>query len=721
MSREAFFTSRAKLPDGMSDRLFNDGDQGGDPSGRPFASCLIPLLNALGWRGEPRHVSEAIPHFAGDLDLDGFRNVLANLNYDSEAHKVRQDDIDPALTPCLFVPDEGSVRVILSISDTGHQLYDSETDSVREDVSADLLGTAYYVAQSTLKTAAEQEGFRSWMGRIARRLRVIALQAFAITLIFNLLSVVTPLFVMSVYDSVIPSASVQQLLYLLGGIVLAVGFEASFRILRSRSLAYAAGRIDHLVGVATFQQVMFLPALQTENAPLGTQIARLKEFEVVRDFFTGPLAEALLDIPFAIVFIVIIAVLGGPIAIIPIAVAVLYIALAMVAAPLNRRLTSKSGTARSTQQRFLVEAMVNLRNVKLLSAQSLWLDRHRKLSAVTAEADFKISMLNHTIQAVSTILMLSAGVGLIAFGAMRVIDGTMSSGALIAVMILGWRALSPLQSGLTALSRAEQIRMALSQINRLMRLPVERMPGDVPPLRYIGGGITFSTVSFRYTPETDPALFGVAFDAKPGEVVAISGHNGCGASTVLKLAAGIHKPQAGAVFIDGVDVRQLDAIDLRQQVGFAPQTAEFFHGTIAQNLLLAMPTATKTDMTEACRAAHLYDEIMVLPNQFETRLTDAVLSELPSGFKRKLALARAYIRKAPILLLDEPAQALDADADEALMNVIRNARGKTTVLMTTHRPSHMRLADRLILLNGGRVAFAGPPGEFLDRKQKSAA
>ena len=476
-----------------------------------------------------------------------------------------------------------------------------------------------------------------------------------------------------------------------------------------------------MVGTATFQQVMFLPALQTENAPLGTQIARLKEFEVVRDFFTGPLAEALLDIPFAVIFIIIIAILGGPIAIIPIAVAALYVALAMIAAPLNRRLTSKSGTARSTHQRFLVEAMANLRNVKLLSAQDLWLDRHRKLSAETAEADFKISMLNHTIQAFSTILMISAGVGLISFGAIRVIDGTMSSGALIATMILGWRALSPLQSGLTALNRAEQIRMALSQINRLMRLPVERMPGDVPPLRYIGGGVTFSLVSFRYTPETDPALFGVSFDAKPGEVVAISGHNGCGASTVLKLAAGIHKPQAGAVLIDGVDIRQLDAIDLRQQVGFAPQTAEFFHGTIAQNLLLAMPTATKTDMAEACRTAHLYDEIMALPNQFETRLTDAVLSELPSGFKRKLALARAYIRKAPILLLDEPAQALDADADEALMNVIRNARGKTTVLMTTHRPSHMRLADRLILLNGGRVAFDGPPGDFLDRKQKSAA
>lgn len=721
MSREAFFKSRAKLPDGLSDRLFNDTAQTSSPSERPFASCLIPLLNAIGWRGEPRHVSEAVPHFAGDLDLDGFRNVLANLNYDSEAHRVRQSDIDPALAPCLFVPDEGSVRVILSISDSSQQIYDSETDSVREDDGSNIQGTAYYVAESTLKTAAEQEGFRSWMGRIARRLRVIALQAFAITLIFNLLSVATPLFVMSVYDSVIPSTSVQQLLYLLAGITLAVGFEAGFRLLRSRSLAYAAGRIDHLVGVATFQQVMFLPALQTENAPLGTQIARLKEFEVVRDFFTGPLAEALLDIPFAVIFIVIIAILGGPIAIIPVAVAALYIAVAMVAAPLNRRLTSKAGTTRSTHQRFLVEAMANLRNVKLLSAQDLWLDRHRKLSAETAETDFQISMLNHTIQALSTILMISAGVGLISFGAIRVIDGTMSSGALIATMILGWRALSPLQSGLTALNRAEQIRMALSQINRLMRLPVERMPGDVPPLRYIGGGVTFSLVSFRYTPETDPALFGVSFDAKPGEVVAISGHNGCGASTVLKLAAGIHKPQAGAVLIDGVDIRQLDAIDLRQQVGIAPQTAEFFHGTIAQNLLLAMPTATKTDMSEACRTAHLYDEIMALPNQFETRLTDAVLSELPSGFKRKLALARAYIRKAPILLLDEPAQALDADADEALMNVIRNARGKTTVLMTTHRPSHMRLADRLILLNGGRVAFDGPPGDFLDRKQKSAA
>ena len=721
MRRKGFFSHRTKLSEAVLTELFVGIADENSQSIRQLANCLIPLLNAVGWRGDPRHVAEAVPHFVNDLDLVGLRNVLANLNFASEPHRICQSDIDPDLTPCLFVPDKGSVRVILSPTETGWTIFDGESRQIVNDDASDSIGIAFYISESTMKSEAERLGYRSWMGRIGRRLRIVVRQTLFITLIFNLLSVTTPLFIMSLYDSVIPSGSIEQLLYLLVGITAAIGFEASFRVFRSRTLAYAAGRMDHLVGAATFQQVMFLPALQTENAPLGTQISRLKEFESVRDFFTGPLAEALLDLPFVAIFIVIIATLGGPLALIPIAVAALFIVLAAVTAPAIRRLAAKTSRIRSEQQRFLVEAMGNLRSLKLLSAQSLWLERHRQYSAEAAETDFQNAMLSHFVQTISNAFMLGAGVALIAFGAVRVMNQDMSSGALIAIMILGWRALSPLQSGFTALNRIEQIRTALTQINQLMRLPTERHPGDVPPLREIGGGISFSFVSFRYTPNSDPALYGVSFDAKPGEVVAITGPNGSGKSTILKLAAGINKPQAGAVLVDGVDIRQLDAIDLRQRTGIVPQTAQFFHGTIAQNLRMAVPTATDQELLEASALAQIDGEILALPEKFETRLTDSLLSELSSGFKRKLALARAYVRKSPVLLLDEPGQALDREGDEALMRVIEQARGNTTILMTTHRPSHMRLADRLILLNAGRIAFNGPPSEFFDRQKERAA
>lgn len=720
MSGAAFLSTRNRLSEEMLSRLLAGAGDSSKRFVQQYANVLIPLLNALGWRGDPRHVAEAVPHFVNDLDLDGFRNVLANLNFSSEPHRVRLGAIDPDLLPCLFVPDKGTVRAVLSEFEDGLRIFDGELCEYRVDTDHGLDGTAYYIFESPMKTEAERLGYRSWMGRIGRRLRIIVMQALFITLLFNLLSMVTPLFIMSIYDSVIPSGSVEQLLYLLLGMALVVFFEAMFRILRSRCLAYSAGRMDHLIGVATFQQVMFLPALQTENAPLGNQISRLKEFEMVRDFFTGPLAEALLDLPFAIMFILMIAVLGGSLAVIPIIVAALFIAMAATIAPSMRRLNAKSGNLRSTQQRFLVEAMSNLRSLKLLAAERQWLERHRQLSAELAETDFRMSLLNQTVQSLSTVLMLSAGVALISFGAIRVMNFDMSGGALIAAMMLGWRALSPLQSSLTALNRADQIRSALAQVNRLMRMQVERIPGDAPPLRSVGGGITFSFVSFRYTPESYPALYGVSFAAEAGEVVAITGPNGSGKSTILKLATSIHKPQAGAILIDGVDIRQLDAIDLRQRIGFVPQIPVFFHGTVGQNLRMSNPMATDDDLRRAADVAKVLDEIVALPEGFYTRLNDVLLNELPAGFKRKLALARAYIRRPPILLLDEPGQSLDKAGDDALMNLISSLRGEATILMTTHRPSHMSLADRLILLNEGRVAFNGPPGKYLDHLKENA-
>jgi ATP-binding cassette subfamily C protein/ATP-binding cassette subfamily C protein LapB len=301
-----------------------------------------------------------------------------------------------------------------------------------------------------------------------------------------------------------------------------------------------------------------------------------------------------------------------------------------------------------------------------------------------------------------------------ALGALQVIDGDMSMGGLIAVMALGWRALSPIQSGFLALGRVEQIRSAIRQIDNLMRVPIERVPGTVPPRRTILGGITFSFVSHRYNAESDPVLFGVNFDIKPGEVVALTGHNGSGKSTAAKLAAGLYRSQTGAVLIDGVDIRQIDPIDLRQSIAFVPQVSHFFYGTISQNMRLAVPAATDEEIEAATLEARVHDEILALPEGYATRLSEQTLSALPSGFKQKLALARAYVREAPILILDEPGQALDEAGDQALMETIERLRGTTTVIIVTHRPSHMRIADRLIVMNAGKVQFDGKPEEFLD-------
>ena len=312
------------------------------------------------------------------------------------------------------------------------------------------------------------------------------------------------------------------------------------------------------------------------------------------------------------------------------------------------------------------------------------------------------------------ILMLGAGIATVGWGTLRVLDGAMTVGALVACMILVWRVLIPLQVVFLSLTRFEQIMLGLKQIDRLMRLEPERRPGEAGDQhRTLKGEIAYHRVSLRYSPNADPALIGVDLRAQPGEIVAITGPNGSGKSTLLKLVAGLYQAQAGAVLIDGMDIRQLERGELRWAIASVPQNCDFFHGTIAQNLRLANPTASDEDLVRAARDAGVLDEIMRLSGGFETRLNDRLQRQLPNGFKQGLMLARAYVKDRSIYLLDEPGNHLDSEGDRALMRKLGELRGRATVFMVTHRPSHLRLADQVIFMDSGRILLYGPPEEVI--------
>jgi ABC-type multidrug transport system fused ATPase/permease subunit len=300
------------------------------------------------------------------------------------------------------------------------------------------------------------------------------------------------------------------------------------------------------------------------------------------------------------------------------------------------------------------------------------------------------------------------------------LDGAISVGGLVAVMALSWRVLAPLQVGFLSFTRLEQLRLGLTQLNRLMTLKREREAARLPTLpRTFSGDIAFNRVSFRYTATAEPALLGVSFAVSRGEVVAVAGPSGAGKSTLLALAAGLYQPQAGAVVLDGLDIRQLDPAELRTAIGWVAQDTHLFHGTVAQNLRLAQPTATDSEINQAAVESGLLGPVLTLPDGFHTRLTESLVRRLPDGFKQRLSLARAYVRRAPLYLLDEPAARLDDDASELLMRKLQDLRSHAAVLMVTHRPSHMRAADRLIWMDRGRVVDDGPPDQVLERQMRS--
>jgi ATP-binding cassette subfamily C protein LapB len=688
---------------------------GGFSAASDLAACLLPLLKSLGWKGDPRHVAESLPHFANDLDLTGLRNVLATLNYSSRPEKLTMEAIDSRLLPCLFLPEGHAAMVVKAIAEDGEaEVFDSAEGITRTIAIRDYKGIAYFFTNQSGDGAAAKPA--SWFSSVLERFRPLYWQAFFVTLILNIFSLTTPLFVMAVYDKVIGASSLSMLGALSIGVTLALVADAVLREVRARLLAFVGARLDNIMGNNIFQHILALPPGFTERATIGAQVARIKDFESVREFFTGPLATVFMELPFAIMYFAVIAMLGGIIAVVPMISTVLFVIGGYLVMPIVRKNVALASRAASRRQEFIVEALSKMRAVKLAAAEHTWGKRYRDMSARAAYGGFKTGLFAALIASLSNILIISSGLATISIGVLGVVDGSMTIGGLIAAMMLVWRVLSPMQTGFTMIQRVEQVRGSIRQIDGLMAIKPERDPrAIVTPLKNVKGRVVFSRVSLRYNNEADPALVGVSFEVEPGEVVAVTGRNGSGKSTVIKLLLGLYAPQAGAIKIDSTDIRQIDPIEMRHMISYTPQTCNLFFGSVAQNLRLANPTATDADIRWACDQADVWDEIAALPRGLETRIGEGAADHLPTSFVQKLSLARGYLKRSPIMLFDEPVNGLDFEGDRTFMQAVETFRGQSTIFMVTHRPSHLRIADRILVFDAGYLRLAGPAEEVRAR------
>lgn len=693
-----------------------------------LSNCLVPLLQGLGWRGHPRHVAESIPHFLDSLDITSFRNIFANLRYESWPLKLTLAKIDSRLMPCLFLPDNGDALVILGIEGGMVRVFDGGKNAYEEIPRTSLKGEVYVFHQIETDTQQNLKAKLGWFRAVGERFRGLIYQTLGLTLMLNLLALATPLFVMAVYDKVVATGSLETLAYFAIGVVIAISCDIVLRGLRSRTLAYIGARLDNIVGNAVFQRILFLPPSFTERATVGAQVARIKDFESIRDFFTGPIALTFIELPFTIIFIIVIAVLGGPVAFVPMVMMALFLLLGAVVQPMIQQSVAKATKGSSRRQELMVETLGEMRAVKTSAGEIKWLERYRDYSARSALNSFYITQYSALIQTISSVLMTGAGLATVSFGVFRVLGGHMTIGALVASMILVWRILAPLQSAFVSMTRLTQVKSSIGQINGLMNLKAERESDKVVnPLARFKGYVSLSRVSMRYNPESDPALVGVSFDVEPGEVVAIIGGNGSGKSTILKLLSGLYTQQAGSVRIDDQDLRQLDVIELRHAIAYVPQAIQFFYGTIAQNMRLTHPTASDDELRWAAKEAGILDKIDALEQGsgkwkktgFEVRIGDSSATQMPTSLLQGLNLARGYLKRSPIMLFDEPGNGLDYDGDQLFMKKIDRLRGNTTVFIVTHRPSHLKIADKIIWMDTGHIRAMGPATEVLQQMPKN--
>jgi ATP-binding cassette, subfamily C, bacterial LapB len=686
----------------------------------PLAACLIQLLQGAGWRGSVRDISEALPHFVESLDLTDLQNVLARLGLRPSLLAAGIDTLTPALFPVVVSGTNDSYCVFERIPNGFYRVF-SGAQQLEEYRSADELSGRILALDRRLDIERPEPVLPdTWVNRLAFRFKDRLGTLFLQSAMINICALAAPIIVMIIYDFIIPSKNLISLGMLMVGALGLMIVQAGMQTMRTRLIAHIGARVEAVVANATFGQILHLPAQMTETVPVGQQAARIREFDSLREIFSGQTLTILLELPFLLLFIGVIWWLGGPMAWIPAVMIALYAVVGASLWPGLRRAVRGSAKVRAKRHGALIDMISKIRAIKQLNAEHIWRRKMAILAANAAHLHLRNTDMQQLVQNFAQGIMALAGVATLAFGVLRVIAGDMTVGALIAIMALVWRVLAPLQNAFLTLGRYEQMSLSMAQVNQLMRLQPEfNEPIKTQRVqRRLAGGIEFQRVSFRYAQSPDPALLAIGMKIIPGELVALVGGNGAGKTTVLNLLLGLYRPQAGQILLDGVDSRQIDPLLLRRTIGYVPQKQNFFYGTIAQNLRLGDPTVSDAELQAVCARLGILDRVQGMKDGFETRIGDQSIAQHNVGFLQSLSIARALLRKSSILLMDEPAQGLDGAGDKMLTDLLAQMRGKVTVLMVTHRPSHVKLADKVVVMDRGQVVAFGPPSEVLGGPQK---
>ncbi|MEC8067372.1 MAG: peptidase domain-containing ABC transporter [Pseudomonadota bacterium] len=695
--------------------LWRNYDQ---PSPLQSAFCAIILM--LNPNFKVRALHDALPYRSVWMNMIDIENSLANLGYNFRKLRAKAHEIDERLLPCLYVLPEDKFEwpenpyVIIGKDDNKKRLsvFDCKQEKALfisyetvNEWGPGIAATFPRIQEELSKTSKfirAGTGY-SWFRALMSRFNSVFYQVTLTGFFLNILSLAMPVFIIIVYDRVISTESIHTLYYIIPGILLTVVFEAGLRYLRSKNLSWLAARLGNLVGNIVFSHLIKLPCSYIEQASVSSQISRIRSFEYVRDFFSGPVFLSMLELPFILIVLGVIALLAGNLVWVPLSMSLAYVVLFYIMRRYIRVLIRSSAKASSIKQQFTMETLEKLEDIKTYGLEQAWKEKFRELSGREYWAHFRLEYYSNLTEILANAITILSAVCILGLGTSMVWEGQISIGALVASMILVWRVLTPLYSMCTMIPRIEQLDNSVRQINELMDIENEfQQSKNKVKLKRIHGDITLHNLALRYDENQDFVYRNVNCEIKAGELLAVTGDSGAGKTSFLKTLHSLYKPSKGSIRIDGFDVRQIDPIDLRQHIAYAPQAPDFFYGTIAENLQVANPTASENEIWEALKIAGIDELVEEFPHQLDTVICKPDAHPLSPYFKFQLSLARLYLQNAKIVIIDElPSVTLNSKTGRMLVQYIKNSIGKRTMIIVTHRQDILKLAHHTVTFKNG--------------------
>ncbi len=681
----------------------------------PLAACLAQAARLLGQPMSAEALITGLP-----VDAAGLTPALFARAAKRAGLSARSIEIDLARFPKLSLPavlllKQRNACVLVARGEGEATIVTAEglekTLPIAE-LAQDYEGTAIAVSRAVrfeAGTGSERIlATHHWFwGTLARAWPLYGEVAGASVLV-NIFTVLSPIFFMNVYDRVVPNKAFETFWVLALGMATMYLFDFGLKLLRGWFIDVAGRRADMALSSALFEQVM-ARRLDAGHEPVGMLANNVREFESLREFFTSATMTSLIDLPFVLLFISVIALVGGwsmaavPLIAIPI---VLAMGLALQV-PLRDRIR-RVFRATEAKHAILIETLGSIEAVKALGASSQMQRKWEDVVDYVARESLGTRFLSSLAVNFSAWVQMMVGVGTLAVGVYLVGENHLTTGGLIACTIIAGRALAPLATVASLLTRYHQSMSALAALNKIMDAPRER-PHDRSFVHRpaLGGDIRFQDVAFRYPGSELDALAGVSFAIKEGDRVGIIGRIGSGKTTLAKLLVALYQPQGGSILVDGIDIRAIDPVDLRRAVGYLPQNISLFAGSVRDNLLVGAPGADDAAILRAASIAGLIDIVNRHPKGFDMPVGERG-EALSGGQRQTVALARALITDPPILVLDEPTHAMDHTAEERLKTQMQNELAGKTIIIVTHRESLLSVVNTLVVMDSGKVVAVGP-------------
>ncbi|MBG5975331.1 type I secretion system permease/ATPase [Proteus mirabilis] len=666
------------------------------------------------------------------IDFSSLVEYLKSEGFENTLSQRLLDDIPSLAMPVLLLlkNEESAVLTEVSFDETGQRKYKiQQVDGLsiwltQSELSEKYLGYCWFIkpriTEDVRSELPEYTMPKAWFFKVIWRFKKYYYQIILATFVINFLALVSSLYVMNVYDRVIPNKSYQTLWVLSIGVIIAILFEFTAKMLRGRLTDIAGKKADLIISSALFRKVTNLK-LQEKPISSGSYVNNLRDFESVRDFMTSASLLTLVDMPFLILFVSVIALVGGYLAFVPLTIIPLVIIVGLLAQiPLSKYI-NESMKESSQRQGLAVEAIEGIETLKTNNAMNWAQKRWDYYTAKTASSSMKVKNISNFVIYFAVMMQQLNTIFLVIIGTYLIHSDDPASkitmGALIATVILSGRALSPLGQIAGLAVRFQQAWVALKGVNGIVERPSEREPArKYITLKQINGNIKFQNVSFAYNQDSSSVVKNLSFEIKPGEKVGILGRIGSGKSTTLKLAAGLYTAEQGSITLDDVDIRQIDPHYLRNQVLLLEQEPRLFLGSLRENLDLARMDgfSSDQDLIVALKRFGLDKVIKNHPRGLDMSLGENGLG-LSGGQKQIVALARMTLRNPKIVLLDEPTTGLDQYSEIQALNAISAWCRSKTLLVVTHRPQVLSIVNRIIVVDNGKVVMDGPRDAVLQQ------